>query len=554
MELFGNIIDLEKETIFYGSVKIDRKNRIISKISIIDNERKDENYILPGFIDSHIHIESSMLIPSEFSKVALKHGTVAVVADPHEIANVAGVDGVKAFYNNSLKGKMKTFWAAPSCVPASAFEESNYEITIENQKELFELENFVALGEVMNFPAVISKEKNLISKIENAKQNNKIIDGHTPGLSGDGLEKYFSAGISTDHECSELEEAVDRIKLGVKIQIREGSAAKNFDKLYPLIENYNNNCFFCSDDLHPDHLFEGHINLLVKRAVKKGIDPIKCLKVASYNPVKHYKLPVGLLQEGDSADFIIVDNLFDFTIKNVFIRAEDVLKEKVKSSSEKIKIDEYFYQNNLSIKDIEVKISSLKEIDKENLKIKVIGAEDKSLLTKNLSFSPKISEDNKKIIINNDRGLLKIVVLNRYKKSKPVIGFINGFKFSNGALATSVAHDSHNIVAVGTNDKDLVDAINLLNKSKGGVVVCSEKLKINEVMPLRIGGIVSDRNAEDVKNNYLSINENIKKLGSKLSDPLMTLSFMSLSVIPALKITAKGLMDSNKFEIVSLVE
>jgi len=535
----GKIVDIVSQKIFEGTIIIE-KGKIIS---VKEEKNNNEKYIIPGLIDSHIHVESSMLIPSEFARLAVTHGTVATVSDPHEIANVLGIKGIKYMIENGKKVPFKFYFGASSCVPATPFETSGAALGITETEELLKMDEIKYLSEMMNFPGVLFDDEEVLKKIALAKKYKKPVDGHAPGVKGKDAEKYILAGISTDHECFTLEEALDKVKHGMFIQIREGSAAKNFNALISLMEKYSDKVMFCSDDRHPNDLEKGHINELVKRAIKCGYNPIKVLRTCTYNPVKHYKLDVGLLQEGDNADFVIIDNLDDFNVLETYINGEKVA-EKGKSLIKSVNEDtpNNFNASQISIDDLIV------YPDKK--KIKVIEALEGQLVTSKIICVPKIFENN--IVSDVENDILKLVVLNRYENSKPAIGFIKNFGFKNGAIASTVAHDSHNIVAVGVSDKDIVKAINLLVKEKGGVSVVNENDSM--VLPLAVAGIMSNNDAYKVAADYEKIDKKAKQLGSKLNAPYMTLSFMALLVIPEIKLSDKGLFDGTKFEFASLFE
>lgn len=535
----GNIVDVVNRKIFKGSLII-KENKIVD---IIEEDNSGENYIMPGLIDSHVHIESSMLIPSEFSKLAIKNGTVAVISDPHEIANVLGIEGVKFMINNANKVPLKTYFCAPSCVPATPFETSGSHLSPEEVNELLNLLEVKILGEMMNFPGVVYQDKEVMKKLEYAKKQGAIIDGHIPGITGEMLEKYVSEGISTDHECFSLMEAEEKIKLGMKILIREGSAARNFDTLYPLISKFNKMCMLCTDDSHPDDLIKyGHINKIIKKGLEYGIEIFDLLQTATINPVEHYGLNVGLLQINDNADFIVIDNLKDFNILETVIDGSPVYSHNriLFNSPEEQPINN-FISSKIDKSDIEVKSTGQK--------IKVIEVIDKELLTKTLITAPKV--ENGIIVSDIPNDILKIVVYNRYQENiLPAIGFINGFGIKKGALASSVAHDSHNIIAVGTNDDDIIKAINEIIEHKGGLTYVTEFNYFT--IPLEFAGLMTKERAEIVADRYETLNNQIKMAGCNLTSPFMTLSFMALLVIPELKIGDKGLFDVTKFDFTSL--
>jgi len=537
--LSGNIVDVVSERIFKGSIEI--VNGQIN--SIKEGKADNDQYIIPGLIDAHIHIESSMLVPSEFARLAVVHGTVATISDPHEIANVLGIKGIDFMIGNGKKVPFKFYFGAPSCVPATPFESAGATLGVEDTDELLQRNEIKYLSEMMNFPGVLNENNEVAAKLAAARKYNKPVDGHAPGLTSEDLKKYIHAGIATDHECFTIEEALEKIKYGMKIQIREGSAAKNFDALIPLLKLHPGKIMLCSDDKHPDDLVEGHINLLVKRAIHLGYDPIKVLKACTYNPVNHYKLEVGLLQVGDPADLSIVDNLNDFSIMATYINGE-LVAQKGKSFLKPVFITtpNKFCADLIQAKDLEVKVRG-------NF-MKVIWALEGQLITKKVIV--KVNPENGLIQNDPENDILKIVVLNRYTKSQPSVGFITGFGLKKGAIASTVAHDSHNIISVGTNDKEIVQAINLLIASKGGISLVNGDKILH--LPLPVAGIMSDENGYKVADNYKLLNYEVKNLGSLLQSPFMTLSFMALLVIPELKMSDKGLFDGNKFEFTSLFD
>jgi len=536
-EISGNIVDLINERVFPGLVTVkDGKISSISEMKNVDNQ-----FILPGLIDAHIHIESSMLIPSEFARLAVVHGTVATVSDPHEIANVLGIDGIRYMINNGKKVPFHFYFGASSCVPATVFETSGASLGVAEMEELLKMPEIKYMSEMMNFPGVLFEDKEVMEKIAVAKKYNKPVDGHAPGVKGDDARKYIHAGITTDHECFTIEEALDKIKWGMKIQIREGSAAKNFDDMIGLLENHPEMVLFCSDDKHPNDLVHGHINHLVKRAVARGFDPMLVLKSCILNPVNHYKLDVGLLRQGDDADFIIVDNLNDFNVLNTFIGGLKVAENgKCLIPSVKESEPNNFHAVKISVEDIFVPAKSGE--------IEVIRAFDGQLITDKYWTAAKTSDGN--IISDTENDILKMVVLNRYQKAKPAVCFINNFGFKRGAIASTVAHDSHNIIAVGTTDEEIVQAINLLIDAKGGVSLVDGDE--NNILPLPVAGLMSANNGFEVALAYDKMDKLAKGLGSQLGAPYMTLSFMALLVIPALKLSDKGLFDGTKFEFTPL--
>lgn len=533
----GKIVDVLNSEIYTGTL-------IISDGSIADIVREHnsyENYIVTGLIDAHVHIESSMLIPSEFARIAVIHGTVATVSDPHEIGNVLGVNGVKYMIENGETVPMKFYFGAPSCVPATPFETGGASIGIEDVEKLLRLDQIKYLSEVMNFPGVLNDDPVVLGKIRIAKKYEKPIDGHAPGLSGNDLEKYINAGISTDHECTRREEALEKVELGMKILIREGSASKDFDELIPIVEKHYGSCMFCSDDKHPDDLLKGNINGLVKRALARGIDIMKVLRVACVNPVLHYNLDVGLLRKGDSADFILVDSLDNFNILKTYINGKVVAEEgKSFISSATSEILNKFSIGKKKINDFALSYS------KGN--INVIEAIEHQVVTGRSIAAPKVV--NGCVVSDVERDILKIAVVDRYKNARVAVGFIKNFGLKNGAIASSVAHDSHNIIAVGVSDEYICRAVNLIIEKKGGICAVSQDHEM--VLPLPVAGIMSNDDYSDVAKRYAEVDRIAKSLGSTLHAPFMTLSFMALLVIPSMKLGDRGLFDGDKFEFIDV--
>ena len=536
----GNIIDIGRREIFPGTVVVDK-----GRIQSIQRENKTfERYILPGFIDAHVHIESSMLTPAEFGRIASTHGTVASVSDPHEIANVLGIEGIHCMIENSRRTPFKIYLSAPSCVPATRMETSGASLSVREIEELFRLDEIKYLGEMMNFPGVIHRDPEVMEKIELARKYNKRVDGHAPGLMGEDLEKYVSAGITADHESFSLEEALEKIELGMKIQIREGSAVRNFDDLIELAHEHYEMCMFCSDDKHPDELLKGHMDELVRRAINAGVDTFKVLQIACVNPVFHYGLDVGLLREGDDADFIIVDNLIDLNILKTVIQGIE-MAENGKPLGHFIRCVNANRFHALPKSPEDFSIHAISD------QVKVIEVIDHQLITKQVVAKLPVKEGNLQSDIDQD--ILKITVINRYSPDAvPALGFVRHFGLKKGAIASSVAHDSHNIIAVGTNDTDLCEAVNAVIRAKGGIsVVCAEN-HLSEVLALPIAGLMSDQDYETVAKEYSRIDKLAKSLGSELSAPFMTLSFMALLVIPELKLSDLGLFDGNRFELTDI--
>ena len=534
----GNLVDIWQKKIYPATIEV--VNGTIHAI-LPSTETFTGKYILPGFIDSHVHIESSMLIPSEFARLAVVHGTVSTVSDPHEIANVCGLAGVEFMINNGKKVPFKFNFGAPSCVPATIFETAGAALNSEDVKKLLEKSEIKYLSEMMNFPGVLHQDAEVMKKIEAAHALGKPIDGHAPGLMGELAKKYIDAGISTDHECFTAAEALDKLGFGMKIIIREGSAAKNFEALIELLNNHPNQILFCSDDKHPDSLEAGHINQLCARAIAKGIDLFKVLQAACVNPVLHYKLDVGLLRQADAADFIVTDSLADFIIKQTYIDGI-LVAENGQSFIESVKENpiNQFVCN-------EIETSSLillaNNYPSQDQKIPVIEALDGQLITNKLWLKGKEINEALESDIEND--ILKMVVVNRYHTAPIAKCFIKNFGFKKGAIASSVAHDSHNIVAIGTTDESLCKAINLVIKESGGVSCVDQEKSL--VLGLPVAGLMSANDGYAVAKSYTEIDAMAKSIGSNLQAPFMTLSFMALLVIPHLKLSDKGLFDGDQF-------
>lgn len=537
MKLQGNIVDVVNKRIFKGEVLIEN-----GKIkSVTEKSHNVNHFILPGFIDAHIHIESSMLVPSEFARIAVTHGTVATVSDPHEIANVLGVKGVEFMIANGKQTPFKFNFGAPSCVPATAFETAGAVINAEAIKKLLENPDIKYLAEMMNYPGVLFDDDEVLNKIAWAKHYNKPIDGHAPGLRGDNITKYINAGISTDHECFTFDEALEKLQKGMKILIREGSAAKNFEALIDLLPKHFENMMFCSDDKHPDDLLDNHINKLCARAVAKGMDVLKVLQVACVNPVKHYNLEVGLLQEGDDADCIIVEDLKDFNTLQTFINGNLVFNNNTALiNAVSIELLNNFNCNKKKVSDFRFESSAQQ--------IRVIEALEGQLVTNERVEVASIKDGN--LVSNVEKDLLKMAVVNRYQNEKPAIAFVKNFGLKTGAIASSVAHDSHNIIAVGVSDEAICQAVNLLINNKGGIAAVSHSEE--KILPLPVAGIMSDKSGETVGKQYEALDTMAKQLGSTLSAPFMTLSFMALLVIPALKLSDKGLFNGEIFKFTAL--
>ena len=542
----GIIVDAISRRKFKGEITVEN-GKIIS---IEEKEHDNEQYILPGLVDAHVHIESSMTVPSAFARMVVARGTVAVVSDPHEIANVMGEEGIEYMLEDAKKAPLKVFFGVPSCVPATPFESAGAVLDAEAVDRLLARKDLYYLSEMMNFPGVILGFPEVMAKLESAKKYGKVIDGHAPGLRGADLQKYVGAGISTDHECFTYEEAVEKIKLGMKILIREGSSARNFETLYRLIDEYPESVMLCTDDSHPDTLiYEGHIDKLLRRGQEKGLDIYNLIRAAVINPVEHYGLNVGLLREGDSADFIIVDGLKSFNVLNTFIEGNCVYDNgKVLFSVEKAPVKNVFNRDKISIDKVKLAVPASENNGEQMKKIRVIVAQDGELVTGQELALPKLENGN--LVSDPARDILKMVVLSRYADDPVQIGFIKNIGLKKGAIASSIAHDSHNIIAVGATDEDIVGAVNRLVENRGGIVVGTAENLLD--LPLEVSGLMSTLDGEEVAARYHLLNEEARKLGTSLMSPFMTLSFMSLLVIPELKLGDKGLFDVTKFEFVEL--
>lgn len=532
----GNLVDIPARRMYPAEVAVEH-----GRIAWIKEVNEAvQGFILPGFVDAHVHVESSMLIPSEFARLAVTHGTVATVSDPHEIGNVLGVEGVAFMIANGKKTPFHFFFGAPSCVPATVFETAGDSIDAAQVGALLEQPEILYLSEMMNFPGVLHGDAEVLAKIAHAHRLGKPVDGHAPGLRGEEARRYIAAGISTDHECFTAEEALDKLKHGMKILVREGSAAKNFEALIDLLHHHQDMMMFCSDDKHPDSLVEGHINDLCARAVAKGIDVYKVLQAACVNPVEHYKLPIGRLREGDAADLIVVEDLVKFRVRQTYLNG-NLVAENGRSLLTRVPEGQPNRFN------CTPKIPKDFAVPATGDELLVITALDGQLITGKERMAPKV--ENGLAIADPARDLLKIAVVNRYKDAPPALGWIKHFGLKRGAIAGSVAHDSHNIVAVGTNDDDLCAAINLIIEARGGVSLADGAS--TNILPLPVAGIMTDADAYEVARAYSKIDAQAKALGSTLGAPYMTLSFMALLVIPHLKMSDLGLFDGDAFRLVA---
>ena len=534
-QVSGQIVDILGRRTFPGTLTWEQ-GRITS---IEETDAAPDHYILPGFVDAHVHIESSMLVPAEFARLAVVHGTVATVSDPHEIANVCGVDGVRYMLRNAKKVPFKFFFGAPSCVPATTFETAGATVTAEDIEELFVKDGLGYLAEMMNWPGVLYQDEDVYRKLAVAKKHQRPIDGHAPGLKGEQARQYAAAGISTDHECFTAEEARDKLACGMKILIREGSAAKNFEALIELVPEHYDNLMFCSDDKHPDNLVVGHINELCARAVAKGYDVYQVLQMACINPVQHYQMPVGQLRVGDPADFVVVQDFTHFQVQATYLEGALVAEggQTLLPTSAHDTINNFVATHHAP----EAFAVAGAEGD-----LRVIVPEDGQLITQEEHLSPTLA--NGLAVADPSRDLLKLAVVNRYAAAAPAVSFIKNFNLKKGALASSVGHDSHNILAVGCTDEELAQAVNALMDAQGGLAVVADGQV--EVLPLPVAGLMSPLDGYTVAQQYEALDAKVKALGCTLAAPFMTLSFMALLVIPQLKLSDKGLFDGQAFQFV----
>jgi len=539
MKISGNIIDIKGKRIYAGTLDVER-GRII-RVEETGVEKVGDRYILPGFIDAHVHIESSMVVPSEFARMAAVHGTVATVSDPHEIGNVLGVAGVEYMIANGREVPFKFYFGAPSCVPATTFETAGATIGVDDVEALLKKDEVRYLAEMMNWPGVLYKNADVMAKIALARKYGKVVDGHAPGLRGEQARDYIAAGMSTDHECFTAEEALDKLQYGMKIIIREGSAARNFEALIGLLDDHEDAIMFCSDDKHPDSLEEGHINVLVRRALAKGIDLFKVLKAACITPAEHYGLAVGQLRAGDTADFIVVDNVKNFNVLQTFIDGTLVAEQgRSHIARVPVAIVNAFATNEKRKEDFQLPYTGGQ--------IRVIEAIDGQLVTGSVFVTPQVS--NGLVVSDVDQDVLKIAVVNRYRDSPPAVGFIRNFGLKRGAIASSVGHDSHNILVVGVDDASIARAVNLIIAAKGGVSAVDGHTEF--ILPLPVAGIMSADDGYTVAQQYKHIDSLAKGMGSTLGSPYMTLSFMGLLVIPSLKLSDLGLFDGDRFTFVDV--
>lgn len=538
LNIIGKIVDVVAGKIYPGMICI--KEGKIASISLT-KEEDCSHFLIPGMVDSHVHIESSLLPPSQFARLAVVHGVIAALADPHEIANVLGINGVRYMIENGQSVPFKFYFGVPSCVPATTFETAGGQIGIKETEELLREPAIKYLGEMMNFPGVINNDPAVCSKIALAKRYGKLIDGHAPGLIGDSLTQYIDAGISTDHECLNIDEAEEKLSLGMKILIRDGSASKYLEKFICLLDRHKDQLMLCSDDIHPDELVDGYLNETCRRAIALGYDPIDVIRMATLNPAKHYGLNVGLLQIGDDADIAVIDSLENFRVLQTYIKGQ-LVAEGGKS---------LIYPK--QAKPLNNFVSSLKQpndflIPKMGKFVRIIDVKDGEIFTRHLIY--ETPENGPYLNADTEQDILKIAVVNRYHKAPPALGMVKGFGLKQKSIASSVAHDSHNIVAVGTNDKDMTSAVNIIMESKGGLAAVVGNF--TEFLPLPIAGIMTDLDAHTAAKKYSKLNAIASSFGSYLSAPFMTLSFMALLVIPQLKLSDQGLFDGEKMRFVNL--
>ena len=539
MLIKGNILNVFTDEIYPGEIKIE--HGIIESIKEVNADFND--IIVPGFIDAHIHIESSMLTPSRFAEIALRHGTTSVIADPHEIANVMGMDGIDYMIDDAKKTPLKYYFTAPSCVPATKFEKSGATISPNIIDNLLSRPEFVALGEVMDYNAVISNEKSILEKIKIAKKYHKPIDGHAPLLSGKNLQKYVKHGVITDHESTTKKEVAEKKRMGMKIMIREGSESKMLEKLI-----YSNCDFIVSDDLKPEDLINGHLDKCLRKAVDYGMDPYEAIKLVTINPAEHYNLNAGSISPGKSADLVFIDNLRDFTVKRVVINGNTIFKkQKLLFRANPRPIDTTLHVSLTKPEDFDLKAQNPAH---KSATVNLINVSDNTIITK--QSSAKLSIQKKTIIPSVFEDILKISVVDRYGGNTISNGFVKGFGIKNGAIASSVSHDSHNIIVVGTNSEYMSRATNHLIENKGGLAAISNQAKLDVTLP--IAGLMSDKPAKVVANNSAKLNELVSNMGCELSSPFTSLSFMALPVVPQVKMTTNGLFNVNTHQFIDIIK
>jgi len=538
--VLGNVVDIPGRRVYAAEVRL-ADGRIAA---IEPTNQPADSFLLPGFVDAHVHVESSMLVPSEFARAAVVHGTVATVSDPHEIGNVLGVAGVHYMLDNGAQTPFKFYFGAPSCVPATAFETAGAAISVAEVETLLDDPRIRYLSEMMNFPGVLGGDRECMAKVKAAHQRGKPVDGHAPGLRGEQAARYIAAGITTDHECFAKEEALDKIAASCKIAIREGSAARNFDALYTLLSEHPAMTMLCSDDKHPDELLTGHINVLVRRAVERGVDVFDALQAACVNPVEHYGLDVGLMRVGDPADFVEIDSLTNFQVRRTWIDGA-LVAENGKTLIPRVQpaVVNQFVSTHVQPEEFAVRAPN-------GRRLQAIEALDGQLITKRLAVEPLVVEGE--AVSDPSRDILKMVIVNRYEKAAPAVAFVKNFGLSGGAMASSVAHDSHNVIAVGVSDDDIAAAVNAVMNARGGLAAVSHRQGDHWVLPLPVAGLMATGTCAEVARAYQELDAAVKRWGSPLRAPFMTLSFMALLVIPALKLSDQGLFDGAEFEFTPL--
>ena len=552
--------------------RITVENGIFTEITPVTVDEKFnidvKGLMIPGFIDSHIHIESSMITPAQFAKIAVRHGTTSVVADPHEIANVLGIEGIEAMIENAKQVPFNFYFSAPSCVPATSFETSGAGIDSSDIEYLLKKDEIVALGEMMNFPGVINGDEEVLRKLELARQYGKPIDGHAPLLTREDLGKYLEQGISTDHECSNIIEAFEKKMKGMKIMVRDGSSAMDMEGLFNInhaLENIENPerlgvifrdifkkrvysplfDFIVSDDKHPDDLIKGHLNLSIKKAVSLGIDILKAISMVTINPSRHYNLNCGAIVEGARADYVIIDSICDFNILETYVGGECVFDgENVLFDAPDIDARNSINATKKSASDFDILYEG------DECEVNVIECNDGDLLTKKVTGKLHTKDGVVQSDIYND--ILKISVVERYGGGNITNAFIKGFGLNKGAIASSVAHDSHNIIVIGYDSETMAQAVNKVIDDKGGIAVVSEDF--NESLPLPIAGLMSNEDAYDVAHKLDILHKMASALGCKLKSPFMTMAFMALLVIPSIKISDMGLFDGEAFEFIDVIK
>jgi adenine deaminase len=537
VSIAGNLVDIVAGEIYPATLELaEGRIRRVRRDAEVHPQ-----YLLPGFVDSHVHVESSMVTPSEFARQAVRHGTVAAVSDPHEIANVLGVDGVLYMLADARNVPFRFCFGAPSCVPATDFETSGARLGPDEVEALLARPDIGYLSEMMNFPGVLGGDAAILAKIASARRHSKPVDGHAPGLRGDPLQRYIDAGISTDHECDDYDEAREKLERGMRILIREGTAARDFDLLAPLMADFPDHCMLCSDDKHPADLLAGHVDGLVRRGLARGLDLMTLLRCATLNPVRHYGLDVGLLREGDRADLIVADNLRDLRVLETYLAGELVARQGESLLHPPIAATpNNFHASPTRPEDFAVPAGAGRLL--------AIAVTDGQVVTGRMELEPTLDFGGRYAVADTSRDLLKIAVVNRYSDHRrPAVGFIQGFGLRTGALASSVAHDSHNIVAVGANDEDLSVAVNAVIEARGGQAVAAGPTRA--ALPLPVAGLMVAAPAEQVAADYAALGRTARELGSPLAAPFMTLSFMALLVIPRLKMSDRGLFDGDRFAL-----